>query len=305
MIHGREALTITKCYTSNDRRRKARSPRPIDLWPSNTTRIRTRATRRLSNDSRRPPKPSRCCNDSDKRSRYDRFGHAGVNGQRRGRSFSDVEDIFSAFGDIFGDLFGGGRSRRTRVRKGRDVRCDGHAHPAGSRPGCPQDGRVSTPRAVRCTAKARAPRKGANAKNAPTAAARARSSSRPASFACRRLAQRATVRVFGQHSPCRLVPRLGASTQDGASRSADSRRRRRRDAGPHHGPRGTEPQRRASRRLLLLCLRAAASALRARRSAPDLPHSDHLLPGGTWVYLGSAHADWPWLGGSATRHAVG
>lgn len=60
--------------------------------------------------------------DDDKRSRYDRFGHAGVNGQSAGH-FTDVEDIFSAFGDIFGDLFGGGRARRHRVRKGRDVRC--------------------------------------------------------------------------------------------------------------------------------------------------------------------------------------
>jgi len=60
-------------------------------------------------------------NDPDKRSRYDRFGHAGVNGGSRGHHFHDVEDIFSAFGDIFGDLFGGGRNR---PRKGRDVRCD-------------------------------------------------------------------------------------------------------------------------------------------------------------------------------------
>ena len=64
--------------------------------------------------------------DEEKRSRYDRFGHAGVNGQAAGSGqFSDVEDIFSAFGDIFGDLFGGGGGgRRRRVRKGRDVRCD-------------------------------------------------------------------------------------------------------------------------------------------------------------------------------------
>ncbi|QDV72654.1 molecular chaperone DnaJ [Botrimarina mediterranea] len=63
-------------------------------------------------------------NDAEKRSRYDRFGHAGVNGAAGGRhGFNDVEDIFSAFGDIFGDMFGGGRGR-TRVRQGRDVRCD-------------------------------------------------------------------------------------------------------------------------------------------------------------------------------------
>ncbi|HMO85113.1 MAG TPA: molecular chaperone DnaJ, partial [Lacipirellulaceae bacterium] len=62
--------------------------------------------------------------DSDKRSRYDRFGHAGLNGAGAGH-FNDVEDIFSAFGDIFGDLFGGGgRGRSRRVRRGRDVRCE-------------------------------------------------------------------------------------------------------------------------------------------------------------------------------------
>jgi molecular chaperone DnaJ len=62
-------------------------------------------------------------NDPEKRSRYDRFGHAGVNGQG-GSHFTDVEDIFSAFGDIFGDLFGGRSRGGRRVRKGRDVRCE-------------------------------------------------------------------------------------------------------------------------------------------------------------------------------------
>lgn len=65
--------------------------------------------------------------DEEKRSLYDRYGHAGVNGSAGGGGahFTDVEDIFSAFGDIFGDIFGGGGGRgRRRVRKGRDVRCD-------------------------------------------------------------------------------------------------------------------------------------------------------------------------------------
>ena len=63
--------------------------------------------------------------DQDKRTRYDQFGHAGVNGPGAGgqQGFSDVEDIFSAFGDIFGDLFGGGGGRG-RARAGRDVRCE-------------------------------------------------------------------------------------------------------------------------------------------------------------------------------------
>src|SRR3954465_9600155 len=64
-------------------------------------------------------------NDPEKRARYDRFGHAGLNGQYGAHHFSDVEDIFSAFGDLFGDLFGGGGGRqRNRPQKGRDVRCD-------------------------------------------------------------------------------------------------------------------------------------------------------------------------------------
>ncbi len=61
-------------------------------------------------------------NDPNKRSRYDRYGHAGLNGAGGAHHFTDVEDIFSAFGDIFGDLFGG--RGRNRPQKGRDVRCD-------------------------------------------------------------------------------------------------------------------------------------------------------------------------------------
>ncbi len=69
--------------------------------------------------------------DDEKRARYDRFGHAGA--QRGGGSqFSDIQDIFDAFGDMFGgggalgDLFGGGgrRGGRRRVHKGDDIRCD-------------------------------------------------------------------------------------------------------------------------------------------------------------------------------------
>ena len=44
--------------------------------------------------------------DENKRARYDRYGHAGVNGQDF--SGASMNDIFSQFGDILGDLFGGG-----------------------------------------------------------------------------------------------------------------------------------------------------------------------------------------------------
>jgi molecular chaperone DnaJ len=44
--------------------------------------------------------------DADKRVRYDQYGHEGMRGTDF-RPFTDVNDIFSAFGDIFGGGFGG------------------------------------------------------------------------------------------------------------------------------------------------------------------------------------------------------
>jgi len=72
--------------------------------------------------------------DEEKRARYDRFGHAGMGGASGGGGgFSGggmtMEDIFSHFGDIFGDSFGfggfggsnGGR-RSQNVNKGSNLR---------------------------------------------------------------------------------------------------------------------------------------------------------------------------------------
>ncbi len=56
--------------------------------------------------------------DPQKRQMYDQFGHEGLKG--RGPHFGGFEDIFSTFGDIFGDFFGGGRQART----GADLRVD-------------------------------------------------------------------------------------------------------------------------------------------------------------------------------------
>ncbi|HWB13669.1 MAG TPA: molecular chaperone DnaJ [Pirellulales bacterium] len=66
--------------------------------------------------------------DGDKRSRYDRYGHAGVEGPGGAHQFTDVNDVFEAFGDIFGEglfgeIFGGGRRSR-KARRGGDVRAD-------------------------------------------------------------------------------------------------------------------------------------------------------------------------------------
>lgn len=45
--------------------------------------------------------------DPEKRRRYDQYGHEGVRGTNF-REFTDINDIFSTFGDIFGGGFGGG-----------------------------------------------------------------------------------------------------------------------------------------------------------------------------------------------------
>jgi molecular chaperone DnaJ len=58
--------------------------------------------------------------DPDTRSRYDRFGHEGLNGN--GSGFRGVEDIFSAFGDLFGDFFGG--QARRGARRGADLKAE-------------------------------------------------------------------------------------------------------------------------------------------------------------------------------------
>ena len=59
--------------------------------------------------------------DSQKRSRYDQFGHAaegmgeGFSGGFSGNGFSDI------FGDLFGDLFGNAGGQRSRGERGSDL----------------------------------------------------------------------------------------------------------------------------------------------------------------------------------------
>lgn len=68
--------------------------------------------------------------NEDKKQRYDRFGHAGVDGSAGGGfgGGMNMDDIFSQFGDIFGGHFGGGgfRSsgggRRQRTARGSNLR---------------------------------------------------------------------------------------------------------------------------------------------------------------------------------------
>ena len=70
--------------------------------------------------------------DADKKAQYDRYGHAGVSGNNRGGHSGgagmNMEDIFSQFGDVFGDdlfgsFFGGGGQQRGRgAQRSRGVR---------------------------------------------------------------------------------------------------------------------------------------------------------------------------------------
>ncbi|HET9266326.1 MAG TPA: molecular chaperone DnaJ [Vicinamibacterales bacterium] len=70
--------------------------------------------------------------DREKRSLYDRFGHAGVSGTGAGAGgfdptiFADFSDIFAGLGDVFGfgDIFGAGRRRRGGPQRGADLRYD-------------------------------------------------------------------------------------------------------------------------------------------------------------------------------------
>lgn len=71
--------------------------------------------------------------DPNKRQRYDQFGHQGLGGAAGGGNYGggnmSMDDIFSQFGDIFGEgspfgsfFGGGGGGQQRRVRKGSDLR---------------------------------------------------------------------------------------------------------------------------------------------------------------------------------------
>ena len=63
--------------------------------------------------------------DSDKRQKYDQFGHAAFDGGAGGAGGFDFnfEDMGDIFGDIFGGMFGGGRTRNNNgPQKGANIR---------------------------------------------------------------------------------------------------------------------------------------------------------------------------------------
>ncbi|MBK7645487.1 MAG: molecular chaperone DnaJ [Planctomycetes bacterium] len=64
--------------------------------------------------------------DEQKRKQYDQFGHQafGQGGGYDGQRFTNMEDIFSAFGDVFGFGEAFGRGRRSGPQPGRDLKID-------------------------------------------------------------------------------------------------------------------------------------------------------------------------------------
>lgn len=93
--------------------------------------------------------------DSEKRARYDRFGHAGVGGPGRGgpgADFGDLGNFGDLFNDLFGDIFGGGGgrggSRRGRGQRGADLRYNLEIGLDDVLNGC--EPRLKIPRMSRC-----------------------------------------------------------------------------------------------------------------------------------------------------------
>lgn len=62
--------------------------------------------------------------EPEKRKKYDQYGHAAdsMGGMGGGMGGMDMDDIFENFGDIFGDLFGGGTSNKRRKASGLEAK---------------------------------------------------------------------------------------------------------------------------------------------------------------------------------------
>jgi molecular chaperone DnaJ len=86
--------------------------------------------------------------DSEKRARYDQFGHAGFQGfGGAGGGFRSV-DINDIFGEIFGDIFGGGGRRGRSRSRGADLRYNLEISFEEAAFGC--DVQVKIPRPKKC-----------------------------------------------------------------------------------------------------------------------------------------------------------
>ena len=233
--------------------RARRLPTLIASWRSSITRTRTRVTTTPSRCFKEAAEAFEVLSDTDKRSRYDRYGHAGVDGPGGGAPhFTDVNDIFEAFGDIFGDsgfgdLFGRGRAAAAAApRKGGDVRCDVTLDLFEAARGVTKT--VEFERHEECTdcdGTGREP--GTKPEKCHYCGGRGQVVQSRASSACRPRAPPATAPAAVDQRSVHRLPRRRLRACNGQARSADSRRRRQRHAGaaagrrrpdPHGGPRG-------------------------------------------------------------------
>src|SRR5260221_8559140 len=85
--------------------------------------------------------------DPEKRHRYDRYGHAGLEGMNL-PNFGNADSVMDLFGELFGGVFGGGRMRRG-PQAGRDLQTRIELDLVEAYKGVTKT--VSIPRAERCS----------------------------------------------------------------------------------------------------------------------------------------------------------
>ncbi len=87
--------------------------------------------------------------DAEKRATYDRFGHAGMRGAGFQPGFRDMDEIFSQFSDLFGDLFGfGAPRRRSGAQRGADLEYNLEVPFLDAVHGCERD--LQVPKSATC-----------------------------------------------------------------------------------------------------------------------------------------------------------
>lgn len=107
--------------------------------------------------------------DAEKRALYDRLGHEGLRSRGFEPNFTDMGDLFSHLGDIFGfgDIFGGGRGRSRGPRPGADLEVPLRLEFMEAVAGVQRD--ISVPRSVHCdTCQGRGMKSGASPVNCAT-----------------------------------------------------------------------------------------------------------------------------------------